>query len=131
MNLLSFRINGTTIDNPGNIPTGGIFETANIIEVFIALLIIAALILSLFFLVLGGLSYMTSGGDKQKIAQARNRITYAVLGLMVVFLSFFIVGIIYYFFRVGVSPGGGPRRAEINTNHTSKLASNWVLTNKY
>ena len=64
MELLSLRINGTNINAPGGIPTGGIWETFNFIEVFIALLIIAGVILSLLYLVLGGLSYISSGGDK-------------------------------------------------------------------
>lgn len=130
MEFLSLKINGTNINAPGGIPTGGIWETFNYIEKFIALLIIAGVILSLFYLVLGGLSYITSEGDKQKLAQAKNRITLAIVGLVVIMLSFFIVGLIYYFFRVGNSTGGGGRRADIKVHSPSNLASNWLLTNK-
>jgi hypothetical protein len=130
MNLLSFRINGTTINNPGGIPTGGIFETFNIIEVFIALLIIAGVVLSLIYLVLGGISWITSEGDKQKMAQARSKVTYAILGLLVVLLSYFIISFVYYYFRISGASSGGGRRADIKTNNVLNLASNWVLTNK-
>lgn len=130
MKLLSLSINGTTINNPGGIPTGGIFETQVILRSVVTYFVIAGIILALVYLVLGGISWITSGGDKQKLAQAKNRITFAIIGLLVVFLSFFILSFVYYFFRINNSSGGGGRRAEINNSTVSKLASNWVLTNK-
>lgn len=130
MKLLSLSINGININNPGGIPTGGIAETQSIIRSSITFLVIAGIILALIYLVLGGISWITSEGDKQKLAQAKNRVTFAIIGLLVVFLSFFILSFVYYFFRINNSSGGGGRRAEINNNIVSKLASNWVLTNK-
>ena len=45
---------------------------------------------------------MTSAGDKQKIASAKQRMTYALVGLIVVFLSFFIVNFVTGFFGINI-----------------------------
>ena len=47
---------------------------------------------------------ITSGGDKQKVVNARQKLTFAVVGLIVVFMSFFIVNLIGGLF--GVEPIG-------------------------
>lgn len=79
------------ITNPGNIPSVGL---SSIVQLVINFLFVGAVILTLFFLVLGGIGIITSGGDKQKVAQARSRLTYAIVGLVVIFLSFFIINLI-------------------------------------
>lgn len=87
------------ITNPGNIPTAGL---SSIVQFVISLLFLGAVILTLFFLVYGGISFITSGGDKQKVSQARLRITYAVVGLIIIFLSFFIINLIGGIFGINI-----------------------------
>lgn len=41
-------------------------------------------IVSLVFLVIGGLRYMASGGDEKALTAAKSTITYAVLGLFII-----------------------------------------------
>jgi TRAP-type C4-dicarboxylate transport system permease small subunit len=65
------------------------------------LLILAAIILSLLNIVWGGFNWLTSEGEKTRIGKARDRIVYSIIGLLVVFLAFFIINIIYYFFFKG------------------------------
>ena len=48
-------------------------------------------IIALFVLMVGGLGYVTSGGDTSKTKTAKDRILYAVIGLVVVGLSQVIV----------------------------------------
>lgn len=48
----------------------------------------------------GGISWITSGGDKNKLQAARAKLTWAVGGLVVAFAAFFIVSIIGYLFNV-------------------------------
>src|SRR3990167_8945620 len=50
----------------------------------IGLIIIVALIITFFFLIVGGIKWMTSGGDKAKVEEARNQITNAIIGLAIV-----------------------------------------------
>jgi len=82
---------GKTITPPGNAPD---VEISPIIQFLISFLFVGAVLLTLFFLVYGGISFITSGGDKQKVVQARLRITYAIVGLIIIFLSFFIINFI-------------------------------------
>lgn len=64
----------------------------------ITILFIIATIASLFFLIYGGIKWITSGGDKAALETARNTIVAAAIGLVLTFLSFFIVNIVLNFF---------------------------------
>mgnify|MGYP000960639954 CR=1 FL=1 len=48
------------------------------------------------FIVYAGIQLVTSGGDPKKVAAARQIITYALIGLVLVLLSFFIIAVISY-----------------------------------
>lgn len=48
-------------------------------------------IISLFVMLTGGLNYITSGGDSAKTKSARERIMYAVIGLVVVGIAEILV----------------------------------------
>ena len=50
--------------------------------------------LSIIFLIIGGIQYMTAGGDETKIAGARGQITNAILGFVVVIVAFSVRAII-------------------------------------
>ncbi len=45
-------------------------------------------------IVIGGISYVTSAGDSQKIAKAKNTITYAAIGLAITLLAAAIVNLV-------------------------------------
>jgi len=47
--------------------------------------------IAVIFLVMGGVQYMTSGGDKVGVEQARGRITAAVVGLIIVLGAVLVV----------------------------------------
>lgn len=91
---------GQVVQPPADIPSGGLDTLSNAISVGISLMIIVAIVLSLFFLVWGGTQWAASGGDKGKITQARARITYAVIGLIVAVSAFFVINVLGHFFGV-------------------------------
>lgn len=64
---------------------GGIVGTA------VTFILIIAVLIALFFLILGGIRWITSGGDKAKVDSARQTITAAIVGLVIAFLAFFIL----------------------------------------
>lgn len=67
--------------------------------------IVAAAFVCLGMLIWGAFNYMTSGGNKTKIEDARNRIIFAVVGLVLVSLSFAIAVIVQNLvFGEGVGP---------------------------
>ena len=100
MRELAFSINGQTIAGVGGMPTGGISQTFGTISDFTGLFVLVGVLLALFVLIWGGFSWITSGGDKQKVNQARDKIFYAVVGLVLIFLAYFIVNLLYYFFGI-------------------------------
>ncbi len=51
---------------------------------------------ALFLIIWGGIRFITSGGDPKQVAGAQKIITYALIGLIVVLLSFAIVLFISY-----------------------------------
>ena len=48
-------------------------------------------IISVIMIIYGGFKYITSGGDSGNVTGARNTITYAVIGLVIVALAKFVV----------------------------------------
>jgi hypothetical protein len=70
-------------------------------KVVTVMLIIAAVV-SLFFLIWGGIRWVTSSGDKTKVEAARNTIISALVGLIIAFLAYFIFSVVLGFF--GLTP---------------------------
>ncbi len=79
----------------GDVPTiyGLEAMVANILNIIIGL----AGVVLLLMLVGGGFGYLTSGGDKEKAAKAKNTLTYAVLGLLVILGAWLIIRLIEEF----------------------------------
>ncbi|UPA22045.1 hypothetical protein K8942_03190 [Candidatus Peribacteria bacterium] len=63
----------------------------DIIATFIALSLIVASILCLVFIIIGGISFILSAGNEDKIRKAVHTIRYAIIGLIVTFVAFFAV----------------------------------------
>jgi uncharacterized membrane protein len=63
----------------------------DIVATFIAFALIAASILCLVFIIVGGISFILSAGDEDKIKKAVHTIRYAIIGLIVTFVAFFAV----------------------------------------
>lgn len=73
---------------------------------FVANLVIAGMILgglvTFLLLVYGGLRYLTASGDKEQVENARNTITYALIGLVIVIGSYAIINLVEAFFGVNI-----------------------------
>ncbi len=59
---------------------------------------VAAIVIALGFLIWGGIKWVTSGGEKGGVEEARNHVIAAVVGLIIVFLSYFILNLIVFVF---------------------------------
>ena len=73
-------------------------HAGGIVGAIVQVLLIIAILICLIFLVWGGVQYITSGGDKQKVAAARGRLFAAIIGLVISLLGFFIVNTVLVFF---------------------------------
>jgi TRAP-type C4-dicarboxylate transport system permease small subunit len=74
-----------------------------LIQVGITLLLSFAIIVCLFFIIWGGVRWVTSGGDKTKVMEARSHIIAAVVGLVITFLVFLIFSVILSIFRLSLA----------------------------
>ena|SRR3989344_1480464 len=101
MDKLALAVGGTPIPVPSGVPTGGLNTAGGaILRASITLLFIVAVVLSLIFLIWGGIRWITSRGDPKAVEGARNQITYAIIGLVLTFLAFTIVSFITRSFRI-------------------------------
>jgi Type IV secretion system pilin len=64
---------------------------------------VIAVLVALFFLVYGGFRWLVSGGDKTQVAAAREHIVAAIIGLVIIFLSYFILSLLLGFFGISLS----------------------------
>jgi uncharacterized membrane protein len=68
------------------------YDIVEIINKGLAYAIIIAGLLSVIFIFIGGISFILSGGQEDKIKQAVSTIRYAIIGLIITILSVVIVG---------------------------------------
>jgi hypothetical protein len=61
---------------------------------FIEIIYIFAAIIFLFMVIFSAVQWITSGGDKEAVSKARSRLTYAIIGITLLALSFFIARIV-------------------------------------
>src|SRR3989344_319584 len=74
-----------------------LLESGSLIEIvttFLALALIVAAILCLVYIIVGGIAFILSAGNEEKIKRAVNTIRFAIIGLFVAFIAFFIVSFI-------------------------------------
>ena len=71
----------------------------DLIKAIINFLFYLALAVVPLIIVIAGYFFVTSGGDPAKVTQARNIILYALIGLLIIFLSNAIIAIIKQIFK--------------------------------
>lgn len=81
--------NGITAAGGSCSDSGG--GLTRVIKVVINVLSAVAGIAAVIMIIIGGLRYITSGGDSSKVASAKGAIIYAIVGLVIVALAQFIV----------------------------------------
>ena len=83
-------------------------DFGSLVRLAISFVLIVASVAFFFMLVLGGIKWITSGGDKGKTESARSQITAGLIGLVIVFSAWAILTLIESFFGVSL------RNFEIN-----------------
>ena len=87
---------GSSLSGLSNLTVGGIVSGA------ISLILILVALVFFFILVIGGLKWITSGGDEKKVAAARAQITNALIGLVIVFAAWAIMKLIGSVFGIDI-----------------------------
>ena len=78
---------------------------SGIVSRLIQLALVISAIVFFFMLVVGGIKWILSGGDKSQTEGARNQITAALVGLIIVFAAWAIVQLVQSFFNVNILEG--------------------------
>ncbi len=86
-------------------------DFASLAKSIVTLVIVVAALLTLFYLVMGAIAWITSGGDKGKVEEARNKITAAVIGLL-------ILAAVWAIFQLVLTIGFGSNKIGV-TNFTN------------
>ena len=88
-------------------PPSGWEKLANItlpgiVSTVIKLILVVAALIAFIFLVIGGIKWITSGGDKEQTAKAQGTITAALIGLVIVFAAWAIIKLLEAFFGIEI-----------------------------
>jgi hypothetical protein len=97
MQIAQFKIPGQggtaeEVQTPGGIPEG--LTLQNIVQLSLQWLFLIAAILTVIFIMYSGVQWITSQGDPGKIASAKARLLYSIIGLIVVSGAYFLVRLI-------------------------------------
>lgn len=82
----------------GSLPARANLTIADIISILLPYLFILAGLMLFIYLILGGFQLMTSSGDPKKTEAAKGKITSAVIGFIIIFISFWLVQILQTIF---------------------------------
>ncbi len=102
MNLLStvfaqsFNLSPSGVGNP----TG--FQLGDLVSWAITLIVAVAGLIFFFMLIVGGLRWVLSGGDKAQTEAARGQITAALIGLVIIFSAWAIAQLVQTVFGVSI-----------------------------
>lgn len=111
LNLIAQKIeNPQLIDSVRNLTSEGYIN--RLIPAIINILFIVSIVAFMFLLLIGGTQWILSGGNKQSLENARNKIINAITGLLILLLLWIIIKIINGAFginlgNIGASSGGG------------------------
>ena len=72
-------------------PLGGDEDVLDLAQRVIRLVILLAALVCVAILIAAGYSYITASGDEQKIEKATKTLTYAIVGLVICFISVILV----------------------------------------
>lgn len=78
------------------------YDTPALVTTALNLALIFGTVISFFFLILGAIQWVTSGGDKEGLSKAQKKITGALVGLAILFSVFAIGFLIESIFDVKI-----------------------------
>jgi hypothetical protein len=73
-----------------------------LISAIVGTLLILAALMAFLYLIMGGIQWITSGGDKTHMEEARNKITHAIVGLIIVGAAWAVMVLVQNFLGISV-----------------------------
>lgn len=81
-------------------PIAQISTFGDVLNVLIPILMVVVGLLFFFMLIAGAFSWLTSGGNPEKLKKAQATLTSAFIGLIIVLCSYLIIKLIGYAFNI-------------------------------
>ena len=103
MNLL--QLNLGEIQGTGKFQTGlsdGATQIESLVSTIVGLLTVIAGIAFLIYFLLGAITWITAGGDPQKVQKAQKQMTDALIGLIAVILGYTIASIVGFVLDINI-----------------------------
>ena len=109
MSLFSSTVLAQSIENPalgglGSLNAGEFFGL--LIPALVSLGLVIGVIVFIFYFLTGAISWISSGGDKMKIEQAKSKLTTALIGLIILLSFIAIISLLEAFFGIGLRQVG-------------------------
>ena len=82
----------------GSLPGKANLTIGDIVSTLLPYIFILAGLMLFVYLILGGFQLMTSGGDPKRAESAKGKITGAVIGFIIIFVSYWLVQILQVIF---------------------------------
>ena len=89
---------------PGNIPSD--VTIIPLVRNIIRIIIIVGFVIAFIMLIVGGIRWILAGGDEKAVASARGTITAALIGLVIILVSFALIKLVETFFGIPILTGG-------------------------
>lgn len=80
--------------NPSRQGVNPFTSLGNLLSNVLTIVFVIAAIIVLFMLIIGAFQWITSGGDKEGVGKARDRITHALIGFAILALAFLIIQVV-------------------------------------
>tara|TARA_Y100000310_G_C20524828_1_gene735485 strand:+ start:298 stop:702 length:405 start_codon:yes stop_codon:yes gene_type:complete len=109
LNVVTSDIGKYLQDHPWA-PEGKLSDINNILPNLITTVLAIAGVVFLIFLIIGGIQWMTAGGDQEAITKAKSRLTNAVIGIVIVFSAWAILNLVNYFFGINNTSSSPPSK---------------------
>jgi len=90
----------TPFINPGNFAPARFGNINSMLGLLIPLMFLGISLVALAILIRGAFYYITAGGDEKKLESGKNSFLYASLGIVIVFISFFLIRLIASIFEI-------------------------------
>lgn len=74
----------------------------NVIQAIIRFVLIFAFVVAFVMLLIGGIRWIMAGGDEKAVEKARNTITAALIGLVIILVAYAIIRVVETFFGLTI-----------------------------
>ena len=81
-------------------------NVVSVIRAIIQFILVVAFVLAFIMLLIGGIRWITAGGDEKAVGSARNMITAALIGLVIVLVAYALIRLVETFFGVSIISNG-------------------------